>query len=60
MNYNEFILDIKKDNLKPVYFFTGDEEYLMYDTIEIFKDKYIDKALEALNFVIIEIGRAHV
>lgn len=54
MNYNDFILDIKKDNLKPVYFFTGDEEYLMYETIEIFKQKYIDKSLEAINYIIID------
>lgn len=54
MDYNELILDIKKDNIKPVYFFTGDEEYLMQETLEILKNKYIDKSLEALNYIVID------
>ncbi len=54
MNYSEFISVIKKDNLLPVYFFTGTEEYLMSETIEMLKNKYIDLSFEALNFVVID------
>lgn len=54
MNYNEFTSFIKKDNLLPVYFFTGTEEYIMNYAIKILKDKYIDESFEALNFIIID------
>lgn len=54
MNYSEFINSVKKDNLLPVYFFTGAEEYLMNNAIKILKDKYIEPSFEALNFVTID------
>ncbi|WP_353096100.1 DNA polymerase III subunit delta [Tissierella praeacuta] len=54
MNYSEFINFIKKDNLLPVYFFTGAEEYLMNEAIEALKEKYIDESLEALNYITID------
>lgn len=54
MNYNEFMSCIKKDNILPVYFLSGNEEYLMKEAVEALKDKYIDKSFEALNYIIID------
>src|SRR5690554_4820371 len=54
MNYIELISDIKKDKIKSLYFFTGSEEYLMYETIEVLKSKYIDESLETLNYIILD------
>jgi DNA polymerase-3 subunit delta len=54
MNYNEFMSCIKKDKILPVYFLSGNEEYLMKEAVEALKDKYIDKSFEALNYVIID------
>lgn len=54
MNYSEFMKKIEKDNLNPVYLFTGDEGYLMKETIDKLKGKYIEESLEALNYVIID------
>lgn len=54
MNYSEFLVEIKNDNLKPVYLFIGDEGYLMNKAIEKLKNKYIDPSLEALNYVIVD------
>ena len=54
MNYNEFMNCIKKENILPVYFFSGSEEYLMKEAVEFLKDKYIDKSFETLNYVIID------
>lgn len=54
MNYIELISDIKKNNIKSLYLFTGDEEYLMHETIEFLKRKYIDESLEALNYITID------
>ncbi|CAK7070583.1 DNA polymerase III subunit delta [Tissierella sp.] len=54
MNYSELINSIKKDNLFPVYFFTGVEEYLMNEAIENLKNKFIDSSFEALNYVVVD------
>lgn len=54
MNYIEFVKNIKSENLTHVYFFTGVEEYLMNEVIEIIKDKYIDKAFEPLNYIVLD------
>lgn len=53
MNYKEFIKRIKTEDLKSVYLFIGDEEYLMLDAIERLKKEYIEDSLEALNYVTI-------
>lgn len=54
MNYNEFMNCIKKNNILPVYFFSGSEEYLMKEALEAVKNKYIHESFEALNYVIID------
>lgn len=54
MNYNDFIKEVKKNDIKSSYLFFGDEEYLMNETIELLKRQYIDISLETLNFTIIE------
>ncbi|HSH34717.1 DNA polymerase III subunit delta [Schnuerera sp.] len=54
MNYKEFIKKSKKRELKPVYLFYGEEEYLMDYTLEVLKDIYVDKSFEPLNYVILE------
>lgn len=54
MNYNDFIKLINEENLKPVYLFLGDENYLMNKAIDRIKKKYISEAFETLNFVVID------
>lgn len=54
MNYSEFLKLIKEENLLPAYLFVGVEEYLMNQTIERLKSKYIEPSLESLNYSIIE------
>lgn len=54
MNYSEFIKIIKENKLLPVYLFTGAEEYLMHEAIEILKDKFVDPSFEALNYITID------
>ena len=54
MNYNNFLKDVKENNIKSSYLFYGEEEYLMNETLDLLKRQYIDSSLEALNFTIIE------
>ena len=54
MNYSDFLKLMKADNLMPAYLFIGAEEYLMNETIEKLKSKYIEPSLESLNYNIIE------
>lgn len=54
MNYKDMISNIKKDNIKSLYFFSGEEEYLMYKIIEMLKEKYIEESLETLNYIVID------
>lgn len=53
MEYKEFVKKIKTNDLKPVYLFTGDEEYLIIDVVEKLKKEYIEDSFEALNYVTI-------
>lgn len=50
MNYAEFNKNLREDNLLPLYLFIGNEKYLIDDTINRIKSKYIDKSLESINF----------
>lgn len=50
MIYNEFMNDIKKDNMNSSYLFLGDEEYMMNIALQSLKNKYIEDSLEALNY----------
>ncbi len=54
MDYNDFIKDLKGDNIKSSYLFFGEEEYLMNETIDLIKIKHIEPSLETLNFTTIE------
>lgn len=54
MNYKEFIQDVKNDNIKSVYFFTGEEAYIMNNVIKVLKEKYIDESLETLNYIVLD------
>jgi len=54
LNYKEFTKTLKSKNLKPVYLFFGEEEYLMDYTLKLIKDTFIDKGLEPLNYIELE------
>lgn len=54
MNYKEFTKILKSKELKPVYLFFGEEEYLIDYTLQLAKNVFIDKALEPLNYIILE------
>jgi len=54
MNYKELISSINNDKLLTVYLFTGIERYLMDKTLELLKEKYIDKSFETLNYIVLD------
>ncbi|MDR7857097.1 DNA polymerase III subunit delta [Tissierella sp.] len=54
MNYNEFLDIIKSNKLIPAYIFTGEEEYLMHEVIDILKHKFVDISFEAINYIVID------
>ncbi|WP_236914917.1 DNA polymerase III subunit delta [Clostridium sp. Cult2] len=54
MNYKEFINKAKSKNLKPVYLFYGEEEYLIDYTLNVVKDIFIDKSFEPLNYIVLD------
>lgn len=54
MNYKEFIDRAKNRNLKPVYLFYGEEEYLIDYTMKTVKDIFIDESFEPLNYVVLD------
>lgn len=54
MNYNEFLKDIKNNELRTCYLLTGSEVYLKDRGLETLKKAYIQESLEELNYIIIE------
>ena len=54
MSIKNVMEDIKKGNLKKVYLFYGEEEFLMDYSLKVIKDKYIDSGLESLNYIVFE------
>lgn len=54
MNYKELINDINNNKLNTVYLFTGIEKYLIDKTIDMLREKYIDKSFETLNYVVLD------
>ncbi|NLK45025.1 MAG: DNA polymerase III subunit delta [Tissierellia bacterium] len=54
MNYKELLKDIKDGKLLTVYLFTGTENYLIDKTLDLLKEKYIDKSFETLNYVVLD------
>lgn len=53
MNYGDFNKKIRENKLEPLYLFIGKENYLIDDTIDRMKSKYIDKSLESINYTIL-------
>lgn len=53
MNYIEFNRLIREAKLSPLYLFMGREKYLIDDTVDRIKKKYIDKSLESVNLNIL-------
>lgn len=53
MNYLEFNKSLKDDKLFSIYLFLGEEIYLIDDTINRIKNKYVDKSLESLNYTVL-------
>jgi len=54
VNYKELINDINNNKLNTVYLFTGIEKYLIDKTIDMLREKYIDKSFETLNYVVLD------
>lgn len=54
MNYKEIINSIKKNEIKNVYLFYGEETYLIDDVLRRFKIKLIDPSFEQFNFTLFE------
>lgn len=53
MNYKEFEKKAKKDELKPVSLFLGEEDYLIDKTLKNIKKLYIDESFEPLNYMVL-------
>ncbi len=54
MNYKDFIKALKSKELKSVYLFYGEEEYLIDYSLKLVKETFIDKAFEPLNYIVLE------
>ncbi len=54
MKYSELLDRIKKDHISSAYLFIGEEEYLMRETLEKLKSKYINPSFETLNYIKID------
>ncbi len=54
MKYSEFINKIKEDDIRSSYLFTGEEEYLMRQSLDTIKGKYINPSFETLNYINID------
>lgn len=54
MIYNEFMENIKKDNIDSSYLFMGAEEYMMNIALKNLKNKHIEESFETLNYTRLE------
>ena len=54
LNYKEFINRVKANDLKPVYLFYGEEDYLIDYTLRFVKDTFIQESFEPLNYLVME------
>ncbi len=54
MTYTKIINCIKKNEIKNIYLFYGEEVYLINNVLEKLKAKLVEPSFEQLNFVIIE------
>lgn len=49
MNYNEFILQVKKEKIKDLYFFCGEEIYLMDKALDQFIKSLLSEDMRSIN-----------
>lgn len=49
MNYNDFILEVKKEKIKELYFFSGEEIYLMDKALEELIKTILSEDLQSIN-----------
>lgn len=54
MNYNSFLKQVSQDQISSSYLFIGEEEYLMKNSIDLLKEKYIDEGFETLNYIVLQ------
>ncbi len=54
MNWNEFYLSLKADNIAPVYLFTGPEAYIKREALDALRAKLLPPGLEAMNDLTLE------
>lgn len=54
MNFSEYSREIKGGRLKNIYLISGEEEFLIDQSIKILKSKHINPAFEALNYIVLE------
>lgn len=53
MKYKDFIKVLKTKDLKPVYLFYGEEEYLIDYTLKLIKKSFVNEGLESLNHMVL-------
>lgn len=51
MDYREFLSEIERNQIKPVYLVYGREKYLVNSALRKLKGKYIDESFESLNYI---------
>lgn len=54
MSYKELMNSIKKNEIKNIYLFFGQETYLVNNALETLKKALVDPSFEQLNFTILE------
>lgn len=54
MNYTDFYKEINSGKIKNIYLITGEEEYLIDESISKLKEKFINPSFEALNYIILD------
>ena len=54
MNYKEFTKRVKDDDLKSVYLFYGEEDYLIDEAIKLIKRTYVEESFETLNYIVLD------
>ena len=54
MTWNEFYKSLAADDIRPVYLFTGQEEYIKQEALSRLREKLLPPGLEALNDLTLE------
>ena len=58
MTYTDFFNAVGKNRILPVYFFAGEEQYIMKQALRQLSEKLLPEGFEALNETVIEGGTA--